>query len=113
MANEEENHALVANEEALKEFALMANPVLIMSKYKTAQELWAAILKTFGRNEATRKKKKNLLKQKYGNFKAKGKETLEQTFNRLQEIVSQLEFMDIEIEQDDLNQKLLTGLAPE
>nr|GEY16591.1 hypothetical protein [Tanacetum cinerariifolium] len=71
----------------------------------TAQELWAAILKTFGGNEATKKKKKNLLKPQYGNFKAEGSETSEQTFNRLQIIVSQLEFIDIEIEQDDLNQK--------
>nr|GEX19103.1 ribonuclease H-like domain-containing protein [Tanacetum cinerariifolium] len=52
-------------------------------KYKTAQELWAAILKTFGGNEATKKTKKNQLKQQYGNFKAEGTETLEQTFNRL------------------------------
>nr|GEZ40717.1 ribonuclease H-like domain-containing protein [Tanacetum cinerariifolium] len=86
---------------------------LRLSKYKTAQELWAAILKTFGGNEATKKTKKNLLKQQYGNFKAEGTETLEQTFNRLQVIVSQLEFMDIEIEHDDLNQKFLTSLAPE
>nr|GEW72265.1 hypothetical protein [Tanacetum cinerariifolium] len=63
---------------------------------------------TFGGNEATKKTKKNLLKQQYGNFKAEGSETLEQTFNRLQAIVSHLEFMDIEIEQDDLNQKFLT-----
>nr|GEX20189.1 hypothetical protein [Tanacetum cinerariifolium] len=86
---------------------------LRFSKYKTAQELWAAILKTFDGNEATKKTKKNLLKQQYGNFKAEGSETLEQTFNRLQVIVSQLQFMDVEIEQDDLNQKFLTSLAPE
>nr|GEY83633.1 hypothetical protein [Tanacetum cinerariifolium] len=67
---------------------------LRFNKYKTAQELWAAILKTFGGNEATRKTKKNQLKQQYGNFKAEGKETLEQTFNRLQAIVSHLEFME-------------------
>nr|GEU98483.1 retrovirus-related Pol polyprotein from transposon TNT 1-94 [Tanacetum cinerariifolium] len=73
----------------------------------------AAILKTFGGNEATKKTKKNLLKQQYGNFKAEGSETLEQTFNRQQVIVSQLQFTDIEIEQDDLNQKFLTNLAPE
>nr|GEV55507.1 ribonuclease H-like domain-containing protein [Tanacetum cinerariifolium] len=36
---------------------------LQFSKYKTTQELWAAILKTFGGNEATKKTKKNLLKQ--------------------------------------------------
>nr|GFB85542.1 ribonuclease H-like domain-containing protein [Tanacetum cinerariifolium] len=59
---------------------------LRFSKYKTAKELWAAILKTFGGNEATKKRKKNLLKQQYGNFKAEGSETLEQTFNRLQVI---------------------------
>nr|GEZ83089.1 hypothetical protein [Tanacetum cinerariifolium] len=45
---------------------------LMFSKYKTAKELWAAILKTFGGNEATKKRKKNLLKQQYGNFKAEG-----------------------------------------
>nr|GEY81770.1 ribonuclease H-like domain-containing protein [Tanacetum cinerariifolium] len=41
---------------------------------------------TFGGNEATKKTKKNQLKQQYGNFKAEGTETLEQTFNRLQAI---------------------------
>nr|GEV48396.1 hypothetical protein [Tanacetum cinerariifolium] len=86
---------------------------LRFSKYKTAQELWAAILKTFGRNEATKKTMKNQLKQQYGNFKAEGKEILEQTFNRLHDIVSHLEFIDVKNEQDDLNQKFLTSLAPE
>nr|GEZ78152.1 hypothetical protein [Tanacetum cinerariifolium] len=36
---------------------------LRFSKYKTVKELWAMILKTFGGNEATKKRKKNLLKQ--------------------------------------------------
>nr|GEU83738.1 ribonuclease H-like domain-containing protein [Tanacetum cinerariifolium] len=83
------------------------------SKYKTAKELWAAILKTFGGNEATKKTKKNLLKQQYGNFKAEGSETLEQTFNRLQVIIGQLQFIDVEIKKDDLNQKFLTSLSAE
>nr|GEY54164.1 ribonuclease H-like domain-containing protein [Tanacetum cinerariifolium] len=105
-----------ATASAIRTTLLLALPdehQLRFNKYKTAQELWAAILKTFGGNEATKKTKKNLLKQQYGNFKAEGSETLEQTFNRLQAIVSHLEFMDIEIEQDDLNQKFLTSLAPE
>nr|GFA52744.1 ribonuclease H-like domain-containing protein [Tanacetum cinerariifolium] len=42
---------------------------------------------TFGGNEATKKTKKNILKQQYGNFRAEGSETLEQTFTRLQVIV--------------------------
>ncbi|GJR04283.1 reverse transcriptase domain-containing protein [Tanacetum coccineum] len=78
---------------------------LRFSKYDNAKELWEAILKTFGGNEATKKTKKNQLKQQYGNFKAEGSKTLEQTFNKLQAIVSNLEFMDVPIEKDDLNQK--------
>ncbi|GJX53080.1 hypothetical protein Tco_0281449 [Tanacetum coccineum] len=35
---------------------------LRFSKYATAQDLWEAILKTFGGNEATKKTKKNQLK---------------------------------------------------
>nr|GEX50364.1 hypothetical protein [Tanacetum cinerariifolium] len=70
-------------------------------------------MKTFGGNEATKKTKKNLLKQQYGNFKAEGSETLEKMFTRLQVIIGQLQFMDVEIKQDDLNQKFLTSLAPE
>nr|GEW02770.1 hypothetical protein [Tanacetum cinerariifolium] len=84
---------------------------LRFSKYKTTRELWVAIMKTFDGNEATKKTKKNLLKQYYGNFKAEGSKTLEQTFTRLQVIIGQLEFMDVEIEQDDLNQNFLTSLA--
>nr|GEU46153.1 hypothetical protein [Tanacetum cinerariifolium] len=34
-------------------------------------------------------------------------------FSKLQEIVSHLEFKDVDIEQDDLNKKFLTSLAPE
>nr|GEZ09921.1 hypothetical protein [Tanacetum cinerariifolium] len=55
----------------------------------------------------------NHLKQQYGKFKAEGSETLKQTFNRLHAILSHLKFMDVPIEQDDLNQKFLTNLAPE
>nr|GEW35728.1 ribonuclease H-like domain, reverse transcriptase, RNA-dependent DNA polymerase [Tanacetum cinerariifolium] len=72
------------------------------SKYKTTQELWAAILKTFGGNEATKKTKKNLLKQQYDNFKAEGSKTLEQMFNRLG---SQIKFEDInKIDEDDMEE---------
>nr|GEW20468.1 hypothetical protein [Tanacetum cinerariifolium] len=60
---------------------------LRFNKYNTAKELWEAIIKTSGGNEATKKTKKNQLKQQYGNFMAKGSETLEQTFNRLQAIL--------------------------
>ncbi|GJS48084.1 hypothetical protein Tco_0598205 [Tanacetum coccineum] len=72
-----------------------------------------AILKTYGGNEATKRTKKNQLRQQYGNFKASKSKSLEQTFNRLQAIVSHLEFLDVPIEQDDLNQKFLLSLSSE
>nr|GFB77698.1 hypothetical protein [Tanacetum cinerariifolium] len=60
---------------------------LRFSKYKTAKELWAAILKTFGGNDATKKRKNNLLKQQYGNFKAEGNDldtmSLDDLYNHL------------------------------
>nr|GEW78099.1 copia protein [Tanacetum cinerariifolium] len=71
--------------------ALLDEHQLRFSKYETAQELWGAILKMFGGNEATKKTKNN----------------------QLLAIVSHLEFMDVEIERDDLNQKFLSSLALE
>nr|GEU38666.1 reverse transcriptase domain-containing protein [Tanacetum cinerariifolium] len=90
-----------------------ARTTLLLSLPDEHQLRWAAILKTFGGNEATKKTKKNILKQQYENFKAEGLETLEQTFTRLQVIIGQLQFMGVEVEQNDLNQKFITSLAPE
>nr|GFA56508.1 hypothetical protein [Tanacetum cinerariifolium] len=53
------------------------------------------------------------MQKRKNDVKAERSETLEQTFNRLQAIMSHLEFMNVEIEQDDLNQNFLTSLAPE
>nr|GEX49121.1 reverse transcriptase domain-containing protein [Tanacetum cinerariifolium] len=83
-ASEDGSHCQKKRDVTAKKIALLS------IKYKTARELWAAILKTFGGNEATKKTKKNLLKQQYGNFRAEGSETLEQTFTRLQVIIEWL-----------------------
>ncbi|GJV89361.1 hypothetical protein Tco_1533299 [Tanacetum coccineum] len=40
-------------------------------------------------------------------------ETLDQTFNRLQKLVSQLEILGEKLLQEDVNQKLLRSLSPE
>nr|GEV38130.1 hypothetical protein [Tanacetum cinerariifolium] len=76
--------------------ALFDEHQLRFSKYDSAKELWEAILKTFGGNKGTKKTKKNQLNQQYGNFKAEGSKTLEQTFNRLQAIPngSQIKYED-------------------
>ncbi|GJW87376.1 ribonuclease H-like domain-containing protein [Tanacetum coccineum] len=45
----------------------------------------------FGGNNATKKNQKNLLKQQYENFAATSTEVIEQTYERLQNLISQLE----------------------
>ncbi|GJT22094.1 ribonuclease H-like domain-containing protein [Tanacetum coccineum] len=55
----------------------------------------------------------NLLKQQYENFTALSSEMLDQTFNRLQKLVSQLKLLGEKLSQEDVNQKLLRSLSPE
>ncbi|GJT27845.1 putative ribonuclease H-like domain-containing protein [Tanacetum coccineum] len=106
-----EREELVKGKKLLCCLALPDEHQLRFNKYIRQKELWEAILRTFGGNDATKKTKKNLLKQQYRNFKAEGSETLEQTFNILQALVSQLEFLDVPVEQEDLNEKFLTSLS--
>ncbi|GJV51553.1 putative ribonuclease H-like domain-containing protein [Tanacetum coccineum] len=69
--------------------------------------------KRFGGNAATKKSQRNLLKQQYKNFTALSSEMLDQTFDRLQKLVSQLELLDEKLSQEDVNQKLLRSLSLE
>ncbi|GJY07484.1 hypothetical protein Tco_0374538 [Tanacetum coccineum] len=57
--------------------------------------------KRFGGNAATKKTQRNLLKQQYENFTAPSSETIDQTFNRLQKLVSQLEILSETLSQED------------
>ncbi|GJU72036.1 putative reverse transcriptase domain-containing protein [Tanacetum coccineum] len=77
-----------------------------------AKKLLEAVEKRFGGNAATRKTQRNLLKQQYENFTALSSEMLDQTFNRLQKLVSQLELLDEKLSQEDVNQKLFRSLSP-
>ncbi|GJY54883.1 hypothetical protein Tco_0446547 [Tanacetum coccineum] len=63
----------------------------------------------FWRNAATKKTKRNLLKQQYENFTTSSSEVLDQTFDRLQKLISQLEIHGPEIDTlslDDLYNNL-------
>nr|GEW27131.1 ribonuclease H-like domain-containing protein [Tanacetum cinerariifolium] len=53
---------------------------------KDAKQLMEAIEKRFGRNAATKKTQRNLLKQQYENFTASNSEMLDQTFDILQNL---------------------------
>ncbi|GJX20813.1 hypothetical protein Tco_0223490, partial [Tanacetum coccineum] len=79
----------------------------------TAYLLLEAVEKRFGGNATTKKTQRNLLKHQYENFTAPSSEMLDQTFDRLQKLVSQLELLDEKLSQEDVNQKLLRSLSPE
>ncbi|GJZ36595.1 hypothetical protein Tco_0582786 [Tanacetum coccineum] len=73
---------------------LMALPnehQLKFNSYKDAKTLMHAIENRFGGNTATKKTQKNLLKQQYKNFATTCTKVIEQTYERLQKLISQLE----------------------
>ncbi|GKB14830.1 putative ribonuclease H-like domain-containing protein [Tanacetum coccineum] len=89
---------------------LMALPnehQLKFNSYKDAKTLMQTIKNKFGGNTATKKTQKNLLKQQYENFAASSTEVIEQTYERLQKLISQLEMHGEVIPQEDINQKFL------
>ncbi|GJV27976.1 hypothetical protein Tco_1384424 [Tanacetum coccineum] len=112
-----------AKEKAQRRLEVKARSTLMMgipnehqlkfNSIKDAKKLLEAVEKRFGRNAATRKTQRNLLKQQYENFTAPSSEMLDQTFDRLQKLVSQLELLDEKLSQEDVNQKLLRSLSPE
>nr|GEX58960.1 reverse transcriptase domain-containing protein [Tanacetum cinerariifolium]GEY20560.1 reverse transcriptase domain-containing protein [Tanacetum cinerariifolium] len=72
-----------------------------------------AVEKRFRGNAATKKTQRNLLKHQYKNFTASSSEVLDQTFDRLQKLISQLKIHGESISQEDVNQKFLRSLSPE
>ncbi|GJS78503.1 putative reverse transcriptase domain-containing protein [Tanacetum coccineum] len=72
-----------------------------------------AIKNRFGGSTATKKIQKNLLKQQYENFVASSSKVIEQTYERLQKLFSQLEMHGKVISLEDINQKFLRSLSQE
>nr|GEU59238.1 hypothetical protein [Tanacetum cinerariifolium] len=80
---------------------------------KDAKKLLEAVEKRFGGNAATKKTQRNLLKQQYENFTAPSSEMFNQTFDRFQKVVSQLELLEEKLSQEDVNKKLLRSFSPD
>nr|GEU47857.1 putative reverse transcriptase, RNA-dependent DNA polymerase [Tanacetum cinerariifolium] len=93
--------------------ALSNKDQLKFHSYKDAKLLMEAIEKRYGENKESKKVQRTLLKQQYENFAASTLETLDQTFDRLQKLISQLEIQGEVIEQEDMNLKLLRSLPSE
>ncbi|GJZ46977.1 hypothetical protein Tco_0600809 [Tanacetum coccineum] len=90
----------IANEHQLK-----------FNSIKDVKLLLEAVEKRFGGNATTKKTQRNLLKQQYENFTAPSSEMLDQTFDRLQKLVSQLELLDEKLSQEDVNQTELETMS--
>nr|GFD21372.1 ribonuclease H-like domain-containing protein [Tanacetum cinerariifolium] len=104
------------NEMKARGTLLMAPPnkdQLKFHSYKYAKLLMEAIEKRYGGNKESKKIQRTLLKKQYENFAASSSETLDQTFDRLQKLISQLEIQGEVIEQEDMNLKLLRSLLSE
>ncbi|GJV96258.1 putative ribonuclease H-like domain-containing protein [Tanacetum coccineum] len=84
---------------------LMALPnehQLKFSTYKCAKTLMEAIEKRFGGNKESKKTQKTLLKQQYENFNGSSSEGLDQTYDKMQKLISQLEILGETISQEDI-----------
>ncbi|GKE56345.1 putative ribonuclease H-like domain-containing protein, partial [Tanacetum coccineum] len=86
---------------------------LKFNTYKSAKSLMEAIEKRFGGNKESKKVQKTLLKQQYENFTGTSSEGLDQIYDRLQKLISQLEIHGEVLSQDDVNLKLLRSLPSE
>nr|GEU61217.1 putative ribonuclease H-like domain-containing protein [Tanacetum cinerariifolium] len=81
--------------------------------HKDVKSLMEDIEKRFGGNKETKKVQKTLLKQQYENFSGSSFESLDQIHDRLQKLISQLEFLDESLSQEDINMKFLRSLPSE
>ncbi|GKA44785.1 hypothetical protein Tco_0737581 [Tanacetum coccineum] len=90
-----------------KENERLLRAVVSQDIMSIVQNLSVAIENRFRGNTATKKSQKNLLKQQYENFAASSTEVNEQTYKRLQKLISQLEMHGEVIPQEDINQKFL------
>nr|GEV12619.1 zf-CCHC domain-containing protein/UBN2 domain-containing protein [Tanacetum cinerariifolium] len=93
--------------------ALLNEHKLKFNSYKNARSLMEAIKKRFGGNKESKKVQKTLLKQYYENFNKNSLEGLNQIYDRLQKLISELEIHRDTISQEDLNLKLLRSLPSE
>ncbi|GJS35754.1 putative ribonuclease H-like domain-containing protein [Tanacetum coccineum] len=81
-----------------KETAIPPTSIEEKEQRKDAKTLMQAIENKFGGHTATKKTQKNLLKQQYENFATSNTKVIEQTYERILKLISQLEMNKPEIE---------------
>ncbi|GKC07577.1 ribonuclease H-like domain-containing protein [Tanacetum coccineum] len=98
------------NEMKARATLLMALPnkdQLKFHSYQDAKLLIEAIEKRYGGNKESKKVQRTFLKQQYENFATLSSEIMDQTFDRVQKLIGQLEIQGEVINQEDMNLKLL------
>ncbi|GJS22346.1 hypothetical protein Tco_0450978 [Tanacetum coccineum] len=101
------------NELKAKSTLLLAIPDEHLLKFhgiKDAKTLWEAIKARFGGYKESKKMQKTILKQQYENFTASRSKGLDETYDRFQKLISQMEIHGEVISQEDANLKLLRSL---
>ncbi|GJT58548.1 hypothetical protein Tco_1002081 [Tanacetum coccineum] len=93
--------------------ALPNKDQLKFHQYKDVKFLMEAIEKRYGGNKESNKAQRTLLKQQYENFRGLSSEIIDQTFDRLQKLIGQLEVHGEVLEQEGINLKLLRSLPSE
>ncbi|GKC58917.1 hypothetical protein Tco_1086515, partial [Tanacetum coccineum] len=104
------------NEMKARGTLLMALPnkdQLKFHSYKDAKLLMEAIEKRCGGNKESKKVQRTLLKQQYENFAGSSSKIMDQTFDRLKKLISQLEIQGEVISQEGMDLKLLKILPSE
>nr|GEW68877.1 hypothetical protein [Tanacetum cinerariifolium] len=81
--------------------------------HKDAKILMEAIEKRFGGNKETKKVQKTLVTQQHENFTCLSSESLDQIYDRLQNLISQLEILDEYLSHEDINLKFLRSIPTE
>nr|GEV80513.1 ribonuclease H-like domain-containing protein [Tanacetum cinerariifolium] len=77
-----------------------------------AREIWLAMKAWFGGNEDSKKMRKTMLKQEFSEFRVSDEEGLHKGYDRFQKILSQLNQMHVNPDNDDVNIKFLRALPP-
>ncbi|GJU26082.1 hypothetical protein Tco_1164703 [Tanacetum coccineum] len=120
---EQEYKPTTAEEKHDKRNEMKARGTLLMSllnkdqlkfhSYKDAKLLMEAIEKRYRGNKESKKVQRTLLKQQYENFSGSSSQIMDQNFDRLQKLISQLEIQGEVITQEEMNLKLLRSLPSE
>nr|GEX35791.1 xylulose kinase-1 [Tanacetum cinerariifolium] len=110
-----EEHVAVQREIKARTLLLQSLPEDHMADFHhldDAREIWLAVKARFGGNEESKKMRKTMLKQAFSEFSVSEEEGLHKGYDMVQKILSQLNQMHAEPDNDDVNIKFLRALPP-